>query len=129
MLARNSTSLGARGLDSFGSKCSKTLSSVSMRLARVEVAPYSPRQKNVLPPATRSTSSVIVAARAQDLARLLAEVVADRADDAHLVEERRGQREVRRRRRRASARARRTGVLTASKASDPTTVTLMGRAA
>ena len=94
MFARNRTSHCCAAGESLGSKCSNTLSSVTCvsRVLRPEW--YSPFQKKVLPPAMRSTSSVIVAARAQRLPGGVVEVLADGADHADLVEERRGEREV-----------------------------------
>src|SRR5439155_1071684 len=59
-LARNSTSLSRLAGLSLGSKCSKTPSCVSCVSREFRSQPYSPCQKNVLPPATRSTSSVFV---------------------------------------------------------------------
>ena len=60
MFARNRTSLSREASDSFGSKCSKTLSSVVIVSRELRLSAYSPLQKNVLPPAMRSTSSVTV---------------------------------------------------------------------
>ena len=56
MFARNSTSLERERSDSFGWKPSNTPSWVSSVSREFRSQPYSPRQKNVLPPATRSTS-------------------------------------------------------------------------
>src|SRR5437763_1452078 len=60
MLARNRTSLERLASLSLGSKCSKTPSWVSCVTREFRSQPYSPCQKNVLPPATRSTSPVLV---------------------------------------------------------------------
>ena len=80
--------------ESLGSKCSKTFRSVTCvsRVLRPEW--YSPFQKKVFPPSMRSTSSVIVPRVRSASQRRVVEVLADRADHAHLVEERRGEREV-----------------------------------
>ncbi len=114
MFARNRTSARARASESFGSKCSKTLSCVSSVSREFRSQPYSPSQKKVLPPATRSTSCDVVPRVREDRQVRVGEVVADRADDAHLVEERRGQREVRGRAAEHALALARTGVFTAS---------------
>ena len=80
--------------DSLGSKCSNTLSWVSSVSRVLRSQSYLPFQKNVLPPVTRSTSSIEDPRVEQDVELGLAEVVADRPDDPHVVEERGGQREV-----------------------------------
>ena len=95
MFARNSTSLSREAALSFGWKVSKTPSCVSSVSRELRSQPYSPAQKKLLPPATRSTSSVFVSRVRQQRVGVVVEVVADRADDADLVEERRGEREVR----------------------------------
>ncbi len=56
MLARNSTSLERERSESFGEKPSNTPSCVSIVSREFRSQPYSPCQKNVLPPLTRSTS-------------------------------------------------------------------------
>ena len=94
MLARNSTSLSRERSDSFGWKPSNTPSWVSSVSRELRSQPYSPRQKKVLPPVTRSTSETSTPRAAHHVELGLAEVVAHRADHAHLVEERRRQREV-----------------------------------
>ncbi len=60
MLARNRTSQSRAACDSFGLKSSNTLRSVTWVSREFRLSWYSPFQKNVLPPATCSTSSVIV---------------------------------------------------------------------
>jgi hypothetical protein len=60
MLARKTTSASWAGCESLGSKCSKTLSSVTCVSRVLRFEEYSPFQKNVRPPRTCSTSSVIV---------------------------------------------------------------------
>ena len=94
MLARNSTSLERERSESLGWKPSNTPSWVSSVSREFRSQPYSPCQKNVLPPATRSTSETSTPRRRITSSCCLAEVVADRADDAHVVEERGGQGEV-----------------------------------
>src|ERR1035437_1582890 len=56
MLARNSTSLERDCSESFGAKPSNTPSWVSSVSRELRSQPYSPAQKKVLPPATRSMS-------------------------------------------------------------------------
>ena len=56
MFARNSTSLAREPSESFGAKPSNTPSCVSSVSREFRSQPYSPRQKKVFPPATRSTS-------------------------------------------------------------------------
>src|SRR5271155_4809467 len=56
MLARNSTSLERERSESFGEKPSNTPSCVSIVSREFRSQPYSPSQKKVFPPLTRSTS-------------------------------------------------------------------------
>ena len=96
MFARNSTSTRREAGESVGCELSKTFSWVSSVSRELRSQPYSPFQKNVVPPATRSTSvDVRFRGSASTASSAVAEVVADRADDADLVEERRRKREVR----------------------------------
>ena len=60
MFARNSTSASREAAPSFGWKASKTPSCVSSVSRELRSQPYSPAQKKLLPPATCSTSSVFV---------------------------------------------------------------------
>ena len=94
MFARNSTSLSRAPTDSFGSKSANTPSCVSSVVRLPRSQPYSPDQKKVSPPATCSTSLDVHAAATEHLQLGLAEVVADRADDPHVVEERGGEGEM-----------------------------------
>lgn len=108
MLARNSTSGAREAADSFGFQPANTFSYVSSVAREFRSQPYSPAQKNVRPPMMRSTSARSCPSRSEDLELAFAEVVADRTDQAHAIEETRGAREVSRRTLRASARVRRT---------------------
>ena len=94
MFARNSTSLAREASESFGWKPSNTPSLVSSVSREFRSQPYSPRQKKVLPPATRSTSETSTSAARSTSKLGLAEVIAHGADDADLLEEGGGQREV-----------------------------------
>ncbi len=84
----------ARRGESLGSNCSKTPSRVSSVSRLLRSQPYSPAQKNVSPAGDMLDVADVDPAGAQHVELGLAEVVADRADDAHLVEERGGQREM-----------------------------------
>ena len=57
-MARNSTSALREASDSFGSKSANTLSCVSSVVRSFRSQPYSPCQRNVLPPTTCSISPV-----------------------------------------------------------------------
>ena len=60
MFARNTTSAAAASSDNFGANCSNTFRSVTSVSREFRLSRYSPFQKNVLPPRTCSTSSVMV---------------------------------------------------------------------
>src|ERR1039458_3603472 len=125
MLARNRTSQSREALDSLGSKCSNTLSCVSSVSREFRSQPYSPFQKKVLPSATRSTSLVSVPLVASVVSSCSPKSVPtgpttctsskNEAASAKWVAAP------------PSIRSRSpNGVLTASKAIEPTTVTLTG---
>ena len=94
MLARKRTSQSWAACESLGSKGSKTLRSVRERHALVEVVAVLAGPEEGL--AAGHVLDVVGdrAARLQDRPVLVPEVVADRADRADLVEERRGEAEV-----------------------------------
>lgn len=94
MLARNSTSGAREAADSFGFQPANTFSYVSSVAREFRSQPYSPAQKNVRPPMMRSTSARSCPSRSEDLELAFAEVVADRTDHVHGVEERGRQRKM-----------------------------------
>jgi hypothetical protein len=125
MLARKRTSHARAASESFGSKPSKTLRSVSIVSRELRLSRYSPFQKKVLPPGTCSTSSVIVprvrstrqasSSKSSPTGPTTRTSSKNDAPSAKWVAAP------------PSIRSRTpNGVLTASKAIDPTTVRLMG---
>ncbi len=94
MLARNSTSLERERSVSFGWKPSKTPSWVSSVSRELRSQPYSPCQKKVCPPGDPLDVADVHPAPAHHGDLLLAEVLPDRPDHAHVVEEGGGQGEV-----------------------------------
>ena len=95
MFARNRTSQSLEACESFGIEVLEDVEVGLERVARVHVLVV-----DALPEERLAAGDVLDVvgddvAAVQDGVLLVAEVVADRADDAHLVEERRGQREVR----------------------------------
>ena len=94
MFARNSTSLERERSESFGEKPSNTPSWVSSVSREFRSQPYSPLPEERLAAGHALDVGDVHAAAAQHRELLLAEVIADGADDAHLVEEGRRQREV-----------------------------------
>ena len=95
MLARNSTSLARERSDSFGCEALEHAELRVERLARVQVpAVLAVPEERLAAGHALDVDDVDAAARACTSSCCLAEVVADRADDADLVEERGGQREV-----------------------------------
>src|SRR3954452_16091371 len=125
MFARKSTSLAREASDSFGSNVSKTLRSVVSVTREFRLSSYSPAQKKVLPPATRSTSSVTV-----PRVRRTAMSSSPKSSPTGPTTRTSSKNDAARPKWVAappSIRSREpNGVLTASKAKDPTTVTLIG---
>ncbi len=125
MLARKRISLSFEACESFGSKCSKTLSCVSSVSRELRSQPYSPFQKKVLPPATCSTSSVLVP-RVRRTAKASSSKSSPTGPTARIS----SKNDAARAKCVAAPPSIRSrspnGVFTASKAMDPTTVTLIG---
>ena len=94
MFARNSTSLARELSDSFGCKALEHAELRVERLARVQVPAVLAAPEERLAAGDALDVGDVHAALAHHLELSLAEVLADRPDDAHLVEERRGEREM-----------------------------------
>ena len=124
MLARNSDVGGARRLRELGLEVLEDVEVGLQRVADVDVALVAAGPEERL--AAGDVLDVVGdhAAVVQDGVLGLAEVVADRADDARLGEERRGEREVHGGAAEQPV-ALAGGVSTASNAMDPTTVSVM----